>query len=153
MKILFVCLGNICRSPIAQGVAQKIVTKKSLAWSVDSAGTSSFHQGEPPCKDSIKVARLNDIDISKQRSRPLMLSDFEAFDYIIALDDSNLSNIKKLQNSPKVLKLGRFGLDGKDVPDPYGYSDFAGFEKVFAMIEQCVATLFEDLAEKGVLGR
>lgn len=153
MKILFVCLGNICRSPIAHGIAQKLIDEKGLNWLVDSAGTSSYHRGEAPCVGSIKVAQQNGVDISKQRSRPLVMNDFEIYDLIVALDESNITNIKNMKATKKLHKLGSFGLDGKDIPDPYGFSDFRGFEKVYKMIELCVKNLVENLAEKGGLGQ
>ena len=85
MKLLFVCIGNICRSPIAEGVMKKLCEVKGLKWEIDSAGTSGYHQGEAPHVDSIRVCKENGIDISDQKSRPLNRTDFRQFDFIFSL--------------------------------------------------------------------
>jgi len=134
-QILFVCLGNICRSPIAEGVAKKLVKEHRLDCIIDSAGTSAWHKGEPPCDNSIKVAEKNGIDISKQTSRPVTSEDCRKFDYVIAMDAQNQKDLesKGFQN---VYLLGEFGgYSGRDVPDPYYFQGFEGFEKVYRMIE------------------
>jgi protein-tyrosine phosphatase len=91
-SILFVCLGNICRSPLAQGIATHIITQKNLSFEVESAGTGGWHQGEAPCEHSVKVAKLNGIDISHQRARQVTKDDFKKFDFIVGLDESNIEN-------------------------------------------------------------
>ena len=142
-RILFVCLGNICRSPLAEGVAAKYVSDRQLDIAIDSAGTSSWHQGEPPCANSIKVAHTHGIDISSQVSRPVTDEDKNTFDCIVALDQQNLADLesKGFQN---VCLLGDFGgYNGADVPDPYYFPGFEGFEKVFEMIERSVHDLIE----------
>jgi len=143
-SILFVCLGNICRSPIAHGIAQDYVIKNNLDIKIDSCGTSSWHIGEQPCSNSIKVSNLHNIDISNQIARQLTKEDFKVFDKIIALDDSNYNNILALGcPKEKLSKLGFYGYDNKDVPDPYFYDGFDGFEKVFSMIETCTVNLIK----------
>ena len=142
-SILFVCLGNICRSPLAEGIAKKIIQEKNLDIKIDSAGTGDWHIGESPCDNSIKVASLNSIDISKQKGRQVTKEDFETYDLIIALDDSNIANLKKIGNRD-ILKLGSFGHNNEDVPDPYFFDGFEGFDKVFAMIESCVIQLIDE---------
>lgn len=142
-SILFVCLGNICRSPLAEGIARKFSQKSGMQIKVDSAGTGSWHVGEAPCANSIKVAKENDIDISKQRARQVSSEDFKKYDYIIGLDESNISNLKKL-GCKEPLKLGDFGFKGEDVPDPYFFNGFDGFDKVFNMIEVCVKTFINE---------
>ena len=141
-SILFVCLGNICRSPLAHGIAQDYIKKYKLDITVDSCGTSSYHIGEAPCKNSQKVAKLHHIDISYQKARQLTKNDLKQFDYIIALDENNYQDIlKKGCNKNKLFKLGFFGYNNQDVPDPYFFDGFDGFEQVFKMIEKCVENL------------
>ena len=142
-SILFVCLGNICRSPLAQGIAEQYIKEKNIELVVQSAGTGSWHIGEAPCENSIKVASLNGVDISKQKAQQVKKSDFKNFDLIIGLDDSNISNLKNL-GCKNPLKLGDFGFNGEDVPDPYFFDCFEGFDKVFEMIEHCVKNLIDE---------
>ena len=142
-SILFVCLGNICRSPLAQGIAEQYIKEKNIELVVQSAGTGSWHIGDAPCENSIKVASLNGIDISKQQAQQVKKSDFKNFDLIIGLDDSNISNLKNL-GCKNPLKLGDFGFNGEDVPDPYFFDGFEGFDKVFEMIDICVKNLIDE---------
>jgi len=144
-SILFVCLGNICRSPLAEGIAGKIIKEKQLDIKVDSAGTGDWHIGDAPCDNSIKVASLNGIDISLQKARQVQPNDFENYDMIIALDDSNIQNLEKL-GAKDIYKLGQFGHQGEDVPDPYFFDGFEGFDKVFEMIHTCVEKLIDEHA-------
>ena len=141
-SILFVCLGNICRSPIAEGVAKRYIQEKNLDLIIDSAGTGSWHVGEAPCENSIKVAHLNGVDISKQKARQVTKDDFKKYDLIVGLDNSNITNLKNL-GCKNPLKLGDFGYEGKDVPDPYFFDGFEGFDKVFEMIDVCVKNLID----------
>ena len=142
-SILFVCLGNICRSPIAEGVAKRYIQEKNLDLIIDSAGTGSWHVGEAPCENSIKVAHLNGVDISKQRARQVTKDDLKKYDLIVGLDNSNISNLRNL-GCKNPLKLGDFGYEGKDVPDPYFFDGFEGFDKVFEMIDVCVRNLIDE---------
>lgn len=141
-SILFVCLGNICRSPLAEGIAKQYLKEKNIDIKIDSAGTGSWHIGNPPCEDSIKVGKINNIDISKQRARQVSVEDFDKFDLIIGLDSSNIQNLKNL-GCKNPIKLGEFGFDGEDVPDPYYFKEFEGFHKVFNMIDVCVKNLID----------
>ena len=137
-RILFVCLGNICRSPLAEGVAQYILEKEGLDLVVDSAGTSNWHEGEAPCNHSIKVAIQNEVDISQQRSRPVTKQDIEHFDYVAAMDAQNKIDLEDF-GFTNVYKLGDFGgYKGANIPDPYFFPGFEGFEKVFEMVDVCV---------------
>jgi len=143
MKILFVCLGNICRSPLAEGVAQSIVENKGLNLAVDSAGTSNWHEGEAPCSHSIKIARQNKVDISQQKSRPITKQHIESFDYVVAMDAQNKIDLENF-GFTNVYKLGDFGgYKGANVPDPYFFPGFEGFEKVFEMVDVCVKDFLE----------
>lgn len=142
-SILFVCLGNICRSPLAEGIAQKIAQEKNLELRIESAGTSSWHEGETPCSDSITIASHHNVDISSQRSMPVTQAMLNEFDLIIGLDDKNVEDLENM-GAKNVYKLGQFGLEGRDVPDPYffrGDHVLDGFEEVFQMIEKCVKEL------------
>ena len=145
MKILFVCLGNICRSPLAEGIARDIIKKRGLKIIVDSAGTGDYHIGEAPCPNSIKVARENGVDISKLKARQVTKQDFKEFDLIVALDSSNVENLKKM-GCQNLVKLGSYGFDGADVPDPYFFDGYSGFEDVYNMIEKSVNILIDDIS-------
>jgi len=140
-SILFVCLGNICRSPLAEGIARAKAQDMGLNIVVDSAGTGQWHLGEPPCEGSVKVAAMHGIDISALRARKVEPKDFEKFDLIVALDESNFEDLKQM-GVQNLVKLGDFGYDGTDVPDPYFFDGFDGFREVFKMIEVCINNLF-----------
>ena len=142
-SIIFVCLGNICRSPLAQGIAEKIIQEQRLNIKVDSAGTGDWHIGEAPCPHSIKVAALNGVDISQQKARQVTLVDLETYDLIVVLDQSNYDNVKKI-GQQDLVKLGHFGHDNEDVPDPFFFPGFEGFDKVYSMIESCVIQLLNE---------
>ena len=148
-RVLFVCLGNICRSPLAEGIAKEFIQNNNLDIECESCGTSSFHQGEAPCPNSIKVAKQHGIDISKQHSRPITQKDFSKFNFIIALDQSNMSELLSMgAPQEKLTKLGEYGFDGEDVPDPYFFKGFEGFEKVYKMIESSVHELLKKIDHK-----
>ena len=138
-KILMVCLGNICRSPLAEGILKSKLPLESF--SIDSAGTSNFHIGEQPDNRSIVVAKTHGIDITEQRGRQFVISDFDNFDYIFAMDKSNYQNILKLSrnkdDSTKVnLILNELeNVVSSNVPDPY-YGGDLGFENVFQLLNQ-----------------
>ena len=141
-KILFVCLGNICRSPLAEGIARDYILKKGLDIRVDSAGTGSWHIGEPPCEGSQKIAKIKGIDISTHKARQITKKDLVEFELIVALDSKNYADLKAM-GAKNLVKLGDFGFNGEDVPDPYFFNGFEGFEKVYDMIEKCVINLLK----------
>lgn len=145
-SILFVCLGNICRSPLAEAIAKEITRKKGLSLTIDSAGTGSWHIGETPCINSQKIAEQKGLDITKYHARQVNKKDFQNFDLIIGLDHSNIENLKKMGCKDPLL-LGDFGFNGEDVPDPYFFDGFEGFEKVYEMIETCVTSLLAQTFE------
>jgi len=139
MKILMVCLGNICRSPIAEGLLQSKVEQKSLNWTVDSAATSDWHTGKSPDNRAQAVARKHGLNISNQRARQLRKEDFENYDLILAMDASNYQNIISLtdneQDRKKVKQILSFTEHSdKNVPDPY--FDDNGFEYVYELLDQ-----------------
>lgn len=143
-----VCLGNICRSPLAQGIMENIVKEKDLDWIIDSAGTSSFHNGEAPDPRSIAVAKKNDIDITSQRSREITKADLVDFDYIFAMDKSNYRDIEKLCTEEQKSKLKLFLRFGEaheieEVPDPY-YT--LGFDYVYDLINQACKVVHTKLS-------
>lgn len=144
-KILFVCLGNICRSPLAEGIAKSLAREKLFLCDIDSAGTSNFHEGEHPCEDSIRIAKMHHIDISTLRARQVRRSDAKHFDYIVAMDAQNKKALEGM-GFENVYLLGDFGgYEGKDVPDPYFFDTFdEGIKNVYTMISACV----EDFIEK-----
>jgi protein-tyrosine phosphatase len=117
-SIIFICLGNICRSSLAEGVAKKRVKELGLDLKIESAGLSEFHNGEAPCPLSINLAKKHGIDISHQRSKHISEFDLESFDMVIALDESNKTELEFL-GLTNVKKLGDFGFDGADVVDLY----------------------------------
>ena len=135
-----VCLGNICRSPLAEGILQDKAFKAGLNWSVESAGTNGYHNGEPPHRLSQKVAKLNGIDISKQRSRRFVPQDFETFDKIYALAADVIDDIgyiaKDRFDGSKIDLLMNELYPGRDmdVPDPW-YGDEPDYHKVYKMID------------------
>lgn len=142
-SILFVCLGNICRSPLAEGTAKRFANKHGLDITIDSCGTGSWHIGEPPCPDSIKVAKEHGIDISQQRARQITGEDIVRFDLIVVLDDKNESDVRAM-GAKNIVKLGSFGYNNANVPDPYFFPGYEGFDKVFEMIETCVTNLLTE---------
>lgn len=142
-SILFVCLGNICRSPLAEGIAKEIFKQKGLNVKVDSAGIGSWHIGKTPCANSIKVAKLHNIDISNLKARRVQSQDKELFDYIIAMDESNREELVERFNIDSVYKIGDFGLNSEDIPDPYFYKDFEGFEKVYSMLDKSIRNFID----------
>ena len=149
-RILFVCLGNICRTPIAEGIARHYSQLHHLSIQVDSAGTSSHHKGEPPCVHSIKVAQLHGIDISSQFSRPVSQKDKSTFDYIVVMDRQNKKDLESM-GFQHVHLIGDFGgYEGKDVPDPYFFPGFEGFEKVYDMIEDTVTDLIQKVIDESI---
>jgi protein-tyrosine phosphatase len=141
MKILMVCLGNICRSPLAEGILQQKAFAAGLGWSVESAGTNSYHTGEAPHPLSQKVAKLNGIDISKQRARRFTAEDFEVYDKIYALAGDVMSEIKRIAKNkfdPAKVELFMNELypgKNKDVPDPW-YGPEPGYHEVYKMIDE-----------------
>ncbi|MBU0632913.1 low molecular weight phosphotyrosine protein phosphatase [bacterium] len=144
-SVIFVCLGNICRSPIAEGIAKKTVEQKALHVRVASAGTGGWHVGENPCVNSIKVAGKNGIDISSFVASRITKKELDEYEYIIALDESNYADLKQM-GAKNLYKLGSFGYNNEDVPDPYFFNGFEGFDRVYEMIESCVSSMFEELA-------
>jgi len=129
-----VCLGNICRSPLAEGIMQHLVKQNGLDWEVDSAGTGDWHVGEGPDRRSVRTAREQGIDISGQVCRLFRISDFDIFDHILVMDKSNYRNILATARNDGDKRKVSLLLEDKEVPDPY--YDESQFLPVFKMIEQ-----------------
>lgn len=147
MRILMVCLGNICRSPLAEGILQDKVASRGLDWQVDSAGTGHWHVGDRPDSRSVAVARRYGIDITGQRGRQFKPQDFERFDHILVMDDQNLRDVLRQAQSDEQRAKVRLILDyshpsgGRVVPDPYYDDD--GFEQVFQMLDEACDAFIE----------
>lgn len=151
IKILMVCLGNICRSPLAEGIlASKLPKDKFI---VDSAGTGSWHVGHSPDERSITTAKKNKINISKQKGRQIEPNDFVSFDYIYVMDNSNYTDVIELVENPEQKKKVQLILnelypnENVDVPDPY-FGMPNGFETVYKMLNEVCDVIAEKLIEK-----
>lgn len=137
MKILMVCLGNICRSPLAQGILEEKIRSNKLDWEVDSCGIGSWHIGENPDPRSIEVAAQHHIDISNQKARQFNKSDLDQFDFILTMDTENYNYLRRHaddDNISKIRLIMNFQYPGENriVPDPY----FNGsFDKVFQILD------------------
>ena len=153
MKVLMVCLGNICRSPLAQGILEHKVKEKGLNWIVDSAGTGGGHAGMGPDNRSQQKALEHGIDISAQEARRIRYTDIEEFDIIYCMDSSNYVNVRdichSLEEEAKVKLIMEESDPGKklDVPDPY-YGGAAGFEKVYQMLDRACDAIIAKYGDK-----
>ena len=139
-----VCLGNICRSPLAHGILEHMANEKGLNWEVDSAGTGNWHVGEGPDRRSVRTAREHDVDISKQICRQFKTSDFDEFDHIFVMDKNNLSDVLAQARNKTDEQKVKLLLGDKIVPDPY-YDDNQ-FEPVYNMIEAGCRNIVKQLA-------
>ncbi|MGB3608381.1 MAG: low molecular weight protein-tyrosine-phosphatase [Psychroserpens sp.] len=147
-NILMVCLGNICRSPLAHGLLESKLPQDSFY--IDSAGTGNFHIGDPPDHRSIAVAKSNGIDISNQQARQFKVSDFDAFDFIYVMDQSNYDNVIALarhdSDKEKVSRILKVvdNVGTKNVPDPY-HGDLSDFEHVFSLLNNACTSISKSL--------
>lgn len=148
MRVLMVCLGNICRSPLAEGILHDKCRRMGLEWEIDSAGTNGYHDGERPHPLSQSVAQLNGIDISYQRSRKFRSEDMEQFDLIVPMANDVLRDIryitgKKFDPAKVTLLLDfLFPKSGMDVPDPWSRS-IGAYHEVYGLIDQACDKLIE----------
>lgn len=142
-----VCLGNICRSPLAEGILKHYIKKEKLDWFVDSAGTGAWHIGNPPDSRSIEVAKKHGLDISSQRARKIRSTDFEEFDIIFAMDSSNYNDLQRYALDDEEKEKIKLILNetepnqNNSVPDPYW--DDNGFEKVYQMLDKACKSFLE----------
>lgn len=150
-RVLFVCLGNICRSPTAQGVFEAMLTERGLQaqFAVDSAGTGGYHAGEAPDRRAQAAARRRGYDLSAQRARAVRSADFQEFDLILAVDRSNLENLLRVAPANCAAQIRLFMSYAPswpaEVPDPYFGGD-QGFERVLDMLEAASAALLDEVA-------
>jgi len=142
-----VCLGNICRSPLAEGIVRQLAADQNLDWEIASAGTGNWHVGQPADRRSIAVAKSHGYDISKQRARHFDSSMLEEYDHILVMDRNNLRDVLKLtENEGQREKVALFLADNLDVTDPY--FDDQLFSPVFLTIEERAKKLVEELKIK-----
>jgi len=154
VKVLFVCMGNICRSPSAEGVFRKLVEDQQLtsAVEIDSAGTHAYHVGESPDRRAQATAKTRNIDLSSLRGRQFIAADFNEFDYILAMDESNLRHMSDQDPGDGKAQLSLFlnfatKHDETEVPDPY-YGGNQGFERVFTMIQDASEGLLDHVRKQ-----
>jgi len=154
ISVLFVCMGNICRSPTAEGVFKYLVDNEGLSGRIhtDSAGTHAYHIGERPDVRASQAALKRGIDLSPQRARRVSEADFLEYDYVLAMDLSNYEDLATLCPPDQIQKLKLFldfavGLAEREVPDPY-YGGTTGFERVLDLIEQAAAGLLADIRQQ-----
>lgn len=153
LHVLFICLGNICRSPTGEGVFQALIEGEGLSdrISTDSAGTAGYHAGQPPDPRSQVAASRRGINLSTQRARQVRLEDFQRFDYLMAMDQDNYNNLMHicppgLEHKIHLMLDFSEGHEGQDVPDPYYGDD--GFEIVLNLIETASKGLLNDIRDK-----
>lgn len=144
MKILMVCLGNICRSPLAHGVMENLVLLKKLNWTIDSAGTGNWHVGHPPDRRSIAIAKKYGVDISNQRAQHFTADFFDKYDLILVMDRQNYKDVLQLANTIEQEKKVRLFLEEDIVPDPY--FDDSLFDPVYKMVEKRCQELLATLS-------
>lgn len=154
IKVLFVCMGNICRSPTAEGVFNKLLEDKgaSARFHVDSAGTIDYHVGNQPDSRAQKAARQRNIDLSTIRARKVMVEDFTEFDYLLAMDEENYANMIALcpdlhQHKVKLFLDYAPHRSESEVPDPY-FGGTNGFEKVLDLVEEASLGLYKAILDK-----
>jgi protein-tyrosine phosphatase len=157
IKILFVCMGNICRSPTAEGVFSSLIAKKNLSkrFSIDSAGTHAYHVGDAPDLRSQKAARERGVELKHLRARKVTVADFEEFDYILAMDEENCLAMEQicpdeLRHKVKLFLEYAPHVDTRDVPDPY-FGGSYGFERVLDLVEAASEGFLEALQKSGEL--
>jgi protein-tyrosine phosphatase len=154
VKVLFVCMGNICRSPMAEGAFKHYVREAGLAGRIvsDSAGTHGYHVGDPPDPRAQAAASRRGYDLASLRARQVRADDFDAFDYVLAMDEANLRWLEPLcppQHARKLKLLLEFSDDAarREVPDPY-YGGADGFENVLDLVEQAAQGLLRHLRDR-----
>ncbi|MDO9490437.1 MAG: low molecular weight protein-tyrosine-phosphatase [Sphingomonadaceae bacterium] len=151
-SVLFVCLGNICRSPLAEGIFRNMAAREGVAVEIDSAGTGDWHLGHAPDPRAQAVADRNGLDISGLRARLVTPEDFHRFDHIVAMDASNLANLETMRPAEAKAALARLldfadGVDLVDVPDPYEGGP-EGFDETYSLVEAGARGLLETIRDR-----
>ena len=144
MRILCVCLGNICRSPMAQGAIERRAREAGLSVEVDSAGTGAWHVGKPPDPRGLAAASARGYDNGHQRARQVAGGDFAAFDLILAMDSANLADLRRLAPAGSAADIVLFDPEGRDIPDPW-HGGPEDYEHALDMIEHAADALFARL--------
>ena len=147
MRILCVCLGNICRSPMAEAVLRRLAEAEGLELEVDSAGTGSWHVGSSPTREGMAAAWARGYDSSDQRARQVTPHDFHEFDLILAMDRANLSVLERLRPEGAHAELRLFHPAGQDVPDPYGGGG-ADYERTLDLVEEGAREIVARLSDR-----
>ncbi len=142
-----VCLGNICRSPLAHGIMESLALEEGLQWEIDSAGTGGWHVGAPPDHRSIAIAKNYGVDISSQCCRQFEIADFDKYDHIFVMDYSNLNDVKAIARNDEDHKKVSLFLKNDIVPDPY-YDD-TQFDPVYKMVEKRCREIIEEFNSHG----
>ncbi len=154
VKVLFICMGNICRSPTAHGVFRALVETEGLmdAISIDSAGTHAYHVGNGPDKRAQETAQRRGVDLSDLVARRVSAEDFDQFDYVVAMDQDNYISLSEICPNEHVDKIHMFmdfapQMRTREVPDPY-YGGASGFERVFDLVEAASAGLLAEIRQR-----
>ncbi|HEY9855169.1 MAG TPA: low molecular weight protein-tyrosine-phosphatase [Stenomitos sp.] len=155
IKVLFVCLGNICRSPLGEGIFRHLVTQAGLApyFEIDSAGTGNWHIGQEPHHGSQRIARERGLDISDQRARQIRPEDLMTYDYIVAMDSQNAADIRALdpegRATARIVRMMEFAPERgtPDVPDPY-FGGPEGFDLVYDMVQEACQAMLDRIVSE-----
>ena len=155
VRVLFVCMGNICRSPLAESIFRHLATERGVEhrFEIDSAGTTGYHEGDPPDRRSVATARARGVEVVG-RSRPILPDDLHAWDYVIVMDAENRAHVDRMLaatgGGARVHRLREWDPEGghADVPDPY-YGGSRGFEDVHDIVERSCAALLDHLLDPG----
>ncbi len=153
VKVLFVCMGNICRSPTAEGVFRDLTERMKTNYiTIDSAGTHAYHVGEPPDQRAMATAKSRNIDMSQQRARKVHVNDFEEFDHILVMDESNHNELMQicpehLQHKVELFMNYSTNFNETEVPDPY-YGGASGFDHVFDLVDDASKGLLDKIQNK-----
>lgn len=145
-RVMFVCLGNICRSPLAEGLLRHHAGARGLSLHIESSGTSAYHVGEPPDPGSVRVAREHGVDISAQRAQQLTRAHLDTFDVVVAMSESNRRDAQRLRPGADIWLMRDYdpGFEGRDVPDPWSRGA-AAFDEVYDILDRATQNLLDHI--------